>query len=64
MASVAPGVSERITPAENGEDGSQGLVVALDAQGAATSVRNLPHLKARPCLLELLRLFEGETVVA
>jgi hypothetical protein len=63
MTSMAPAVSERITPAENGEDGSQGLVVAFDAQ-EATSVGGLLHLKALPCLFELLRLFRDETVVA
>jgi hypothetical protein len=58
MTSVAPAVSERITLAENDEDGSQGLVVAFDAQDAAISVRGLPHLKALACLLELLRCLE------
>jgi hypothetical protein len=64
MASVARAVSERITPAENDIAGSQGLVVAFDDQEAAPSVRGLPHLKALPCLFELLRLFRDETVVA
>jgi hypothetical protein len=57
IASVSSAVSERITPAENGENGSQGLVVAFDDK-EATSVRGLPHLKALPCLLR------DETVVA
>jgi hypothetical protein len=43
MASVAPAGPERITPAENGEDGSQGLVVAFDDQ-EATLVRGMAHL--------------------
>jgi hypothetical protein len=60
MASVASAVSERIAPAENGADGSQGLVVAFDEQ-EATSVRGLLHRKALPCLFELLRLFRDET---
>jgi hypothetical protein len=57
MASVAPVVSERITPAENGEDGSQGLVVAFDDQ-EATSVGGLPHLKLTPMHVEPLDCLE------
>jgi hypothetical protein len=46
-ASVVLAGPERITPAEIGEDGSQGLIVAFDDQ-EATSVRGLPHLKTLP----------------